>query len=333
MSNPEAGNLSAGRLVVSPSPHIHSGRSTTEIMRDVLIALAPAAVASVIVFGWRAALVIAVCIVSAVFFEWGFQKLTKRRGTIGDLSAAVTGVILAFNLPASIPLWQAALGSAIAIILVKQLFGGIGKNFANPAITARIALFLAFSRTMTSFSMGAATSASPAADAITGATPLALAKIAAQGGEQAASALAHMPSKLTLFLGNHAGCLGEVSALALVIGFAFLLLRRVISWETPVVYVAVVFGLSAAFGRDPVDAVLSGGLLLGAVFMATDYVTSPMSFKGRVVFAIGAGFFTTVIRVFGSYPEGVSFSILLMNILTPYIDKFTIKKPLGGGAA
>jgi electron transport complex protein RnfD len=240
-------------------------------------------------------------------------------------------VLLAFNLPASIPLWQAALGSATAIVLVKQLFGGIGKNFANPAITARVILFLAFSRTMTNFAggavTGATTGASAAADGVTGATPLAIAKLAADGAPEL---LDSMPSKLELFLGNHPGCIGEVSALALIIGFVYLLVRRIVTWETPVVYVGAVFALSAAFGRDPVDSVLSGGLMLGAVFMATDYVTTPMTFRGRAIFAAGAGFFTVVIRVFGSYPEGVSFSILLMNILTPYIDKFTISKPLGG---
>jgi electron transport complex protein RnfD len=300
-------------------------------MRDVLIALLPAVAASVIIFGWRAALVIVVCAASAVFFEWGYEKLLKRSVTVKDLSAAVTGVILAFNLPASIPLWQAALGSAVAVLLVKQLFGGIGKNFANPAVTARIVLFLAFSRTMTAFPSDAVTGATAVTgavtgatmDGITGATPLAIAKL---GG----AALENMPSKLDLFLGNHAGCLGEVSAIALLIGFAYLLIRRVISWETPVIYVASVFVLSAAFGRDPVDAILSGGLMLGAIFMATDYVTTPMTFWGRVIFAVGAGFFTTVIRVYGSYPEGVSFSILLMNILTPYINRLTVPKPLGG---
>jgi electron transport complex protein RnfD len=296
-------------------------------MRDVFIAMWPAVIASVVIFGWQAALVIGVCMVSAMFFEWGYEKLLKRPITVGDFSAAVTGVILAFNLPVSIPLWQAALGSAVAILLVKQLFGGIGKNFANPAVTARIVLFLAFSRTMTAFSSDALTGATAVTgatvDGITGATPLAIAKL---GG----AALEGMPSKLDLFLGNHAGCLGEVSAIALLIGFAYLLIRRVISWETPVIYVAVVFALSAAFGRDPVDAILSGGLMLGAIFMATDYVTTPMTFWGRVIFAVGAGFFTTVIRVYGSYPEGVSFSILLMNILTPYINRLTVPKPLGG---
>jgi electron transport complex protein RnfD len=319
------------KLIVSPAPHIRGAASTAEIMRDVLIAMLPAAAASVVVFGLRAALVIAVCTLSAVFFEWGFEKIVKRPNTAGDLSAAVTGVLLAFNLPVSVPLWQAALGSLAAVVLVKQLFGGIGKNFANPAITARIILFLAFSRTMTNFAggatTGATTGASVAADGITGATPLAIAKLAADGAPEA---LAAMPSKLALFFGNHPGCLGEVSAFALIIGFVYLLVRRVITWETPVVYVGTVFALSAAFGRDPVDAILSGGLMLGAIFMATDYVTTPMTFRGRVIFAAGAGFFTAVIRVFGSYPEGVSFSILLMNILTPYINKFTISKPLGG---
>lgn len=297
-------------LLVSASPHIHSGASTRKIMRDVLIALLPAAVASIIIFGWRSLLVILTCVVSAVFFEWGFEKVTKRPNTIFDLSACVTGVILAYNLPVTIPLWQAALGSAVAILLVKQLFGGIGKNFANPAITARIVLFLAFSGTMTNF-------VSP--DGITSATPLAM-----------ISSGTLNVSTLDLFLGNHGGSLGEVSALALLIGFAYLLIRRVVTFETPVVYIVVVFGLSAAFGQNPVHSILSGGLMLGAIFMATDYVTAPMTFWGRVVFGAGAGILTVIFRVYGSYPEGVSFAILLMNILTPYINRFTKSKPFGG---
>ncbi|NLB29678.1 MAG: RnfABCDGE type electron transport complex subunit D [Clostridiales bacterium] len=300
-------------LTVSSSPHIHSGASTEKVMRDVLIALAPAAVASVVIFGWRSLLVIFTCVVSAAFFEWGFEKVMGRTNTIGDLSACVTGVILAYNLPVTIPLWQAALGSAVAIVLVKQLFGGIGKNFANPAVTARIVLFLAFSGSMTNF-------VSP--DGVTAATPLSLLS--------GSAATLGAPSTLDLFLGNHGGSLGEVSALALLIGFVYLLIRKVITWETPVIYIAVVFALSAAFGRNPVDSILAGGLMLGAIFMATDYVTAPMTFWGRVIFGAGAGVFTAIFRVYGSYPEGVSFAILLMNILTPYINRLTMTKPFGG---
>ena len=299
-------------LTVSSSPHIHGGASTHKIMRDVLIALAPAAVASVVFFGLRSLLVIFTCVVSAVFFEWGFEKVVKRPNTIRDMSACVTGVILAYNLPPTIPLWQAALGSAVAIVLVKQLFGGIGKNFANPAITARIVLFLAFSGSMTTFIRP---------DGTTGATPLAY---------LGNSAYSYKPPTLDLLLGNHGGCLGEVCAVALLIGFVYLLIRRVITWETPVVFIATVFALSAAFGWNPVDSILSGGLMLGAIFMATDYVTAPMTFWGRVVFGIGAGVLTVIFRIYGSNPEGVSFAILLMNILTPYINRFTRTKPFGG---
>ena len=300
-------------LTVSSSPHIHGGASTRKIMQDVLIALAPAAVASVRLFGWRSLLVIVTCVVSAVFFEWGFEKVVKRPNTIRDLSACVTGVILAYNLPATIPLWQAAFGSAVAIVLVKQLFGGIGKNFANPAITARIVLFLAFSDTMTTFIKP---------DGTTGATPL---RFLARSGT-----VVGQMTRLDLFLGNHGGTLGEVCALALIIGFAYLLIRRVVTWETPVIYVAVVFALSAAFGWNPVEAILTGGLLLGAIFMATDYVTAPMTFWGRVVFAVGAGVLTVIFRIYGSNREGVSYAILLMNILVPYINRFTKTKPFGG---
>jgi len=295
-------------LTVSPSPHIRGGDTTGGIMRDVLIALAPAGIAGIVIFGLRALLVIAVCAVSCAFFEWGFEKILKRKNTVGDLSAAVTGVLLAYNLPVTIPLWQCVVGSFAAIVLVKQLFGGIGKNFANPAITARIFLVLAFAGSMSNWTY----------DGVTAATPLA----AIANGEAFGA--------LRLLLGTHGGCIGETCAAALLLGFAYLLIRRVISWETPVVYVAVVFALSFVFGRNPVESVLSGGLLLGAIFMATDYVTTPITPWGRVIFALGAGFLTVIIRVFGSYPEGVSFSILLMNIVTPYINRATANRPLGG---
>lgn len=302
------------QLFVSPSPHIRHGDTTARIMGDVLIALAPALVAACLVFGLRSLLVAAVCAASCAVFEFAFEKLTKRVNTISDLSAAVTGVLLAFNLPVTIPLWQAVVGSFAAIVLVKQLFGGIGRNFANPAITARIILVLCFA-SMTAWTREWIPAGT---DAVTTATPLAF-----LGRGESVSAL-------QLFLGNHGGSLGETSALALTLGFVYLLIRRVISWETPVVFVAAVFALSAAFGLPPVQSVLSGGLFLGAIFMATDYVTTPYTFWGRVVFGVGAGFLTVVIRKYGSYPEGVSFSILLMNILTPYINRWTIKKPLGG---
>ncbi len=304
-------------MIVSVSPHIHSKDSTSTIMRDVLIALCPALIAGVVIFGFRALLVAVVCVATAVFFEWGFEKICKRKSTIGDLSAAVTGLILALNLPVGIPLWQAAFGSLVAIVVVKQLFGGIGHNFANPAITARIVMFLAFSVQMSTWA------APNFVDAVSSATPLAYLK----SGE-----MSQLPSLLRMFLGTIGGCLGETSALALLIGGVYLIIRRVISWHTPVAFIGTVFVLSLIRGGASfaVYEILAGGLFLGAFFMATDYATTPSTVWGRVIFGIGCGLITCLIRFFGNYPEGVSFSILLMNILTPYISKWTASKPLGG---
>ena len=298
--------------IVAASPHVTTKNSTAVIMRDVLIALAPAVIAGCVVFGLRALLVVAVTTAACVFFEWGFEKLCHTPSTISDLSAAVTGVLLAMNLPVSIPLWQAVFGALVAIVAVKGLFGGIGKNFANPAITARIVMFLAFSKTMTAWVFP---------DAVSSATPLAM----MANGESV--------DYLTLLLGNHGGCLGETSALALAIGFAYLLIRGVISWHTPVCFVSTVFVLSLILGQDAVGQILSGGLMLGAIFMATDYSTTPSTDWGRVLFGIGAGLLTVLIRFYGAYAEGVSFAILFMNILTPYLSKWTETKPFGGVAA
>lgn len=298
--------------IVAASPHVTTKNSTAVIMRDVLIALLPAVIAGCVVFGLRALLVVAVTTAACVFFEWGFEKLCHKPSTISDLSAAVTGVLLAMNLPVSIPLWQAVFGALVAIVAVKGLFGGIGKNFANPAITARIVMFLAFSKTMTAWVFP---------DAVSSATPLAM----MANGESV--------DYLTLLLGNHGGCLGETSALALLIGFAYLLIRGVISWHTPVCFVGTVFVMSLILGQDAVGQILSGGLMLGAIFMATDYSTTPSTNLGRVLFGIGAGLLTVLIRFYGAYAEGVSFAILFMNILTPYLSKWTETKPFGGVAA
>ena len=298
--------------IVAASPHVTTKNSTAVIMRDVLIALAPAVIAGCVVFGLRALLVVAVTTAACVFFEWGFEKLCHTPSTISDLSAAVTGVLLAMNLPVSIPLWQAIFGALVAIVAVKGLFGGIGKNFANPAITARIVMFLAFSKTMTAWVFP---------DAVSSATPLAM----MANGESV--------DYLTLLLGNHGGCLGETSALALLIGFAYLLIRGVISWHTPVCFVGTVFVMSLILGQDAVGQILSGGLMLGVIFMATDYSTTPSTDWGRVLFGIGAGLLTVLIRFYGAYAEGVSFAILFMNILTPYLSKWTETKPFGGVAA
>ena len=298
--------------IVAASPHVTTKNSTAVIMRDVLIALLPAVIAGCVVFGLRALLVVAVTTAACIFFEWGFEKLCDQPSTISDLSAAVTGVLLAMNLPVSIPLWQAVFGALVAMVAVKGLFGGIGKNFANPAITARIVMFLAFSKTMTAWVFP---------DAVSSATPLAM----MANGESV--------DYLTLLLGNHGGCLGETSALALLIGFAYLLIRGVISWHTPVCFVGTVFVMSLILGQDAVGQILSGGLMLGAIFMATDYSTTPSTDWGRVLFGIGAGLLTVLIRFYGAYAEGVSFAILFMNILTPYLSKWTETKPFGGVAA
>ena len=303
-------------FIVSPSPHIRSERTTRSIMLDVIIALCPAWLASVIIFGWRALLVSAVCILSCVLFEYFCRLLMKREQTIGDLSAVVTGLLLALNLPVTIPLWVAMFGSFIAIAVAKQLFGGIGQNFANPAITARVVLLAAFGGYMTNFT---APFDYAGADAVSAATPLAL---LASDGE--------LPSLLQMFLGVKAGSMGEVSALALLIGGVYLVARRVIKPITPLVFVGTVFLLCGITGGQPLYQILSGGLLLGAIFMATDYATTPSTNWGKVIFGLGEGLLTFLIRTYGNYPEGVSFAILLMNILTPQIDKLTTRKPLGG---
>ncbi len=295
------------------SPHIHSGRSTHGTMRDVIIALLPVTVAGTVIFGLRSLLVVAVCVACCVGFEFLFNLITKKDQTVWDLSAAVTGLILALNLPANIPLWQCAIGSLFAIIVVKSLFGGIGHNLVNPAITARVFMLVAFG--------SMAKSAFPV-DAVAGSTPLA--------SEQ-------MPSLLDLFIGNHGGAIGETCAGALLIGGIYLLVRKVITWHIPVVFIATVFVFSFLMeGFDAVGAlslVLSGGVMIGAFFMATDYVTSPPTPWGKVIFALGAGLITCLIRYFGVYPEGVSFAILFMNILNPYICKWTRRKVFGTGGS
>ena len=304
----------AKNLTVSVSPHLHSGASTQVIMRDVLIALAPAVVASVVFFGPRALLVEVLCVAVAVLCEWAFEKICKRPVTVSDLSAAVTGLLLALNLPVGIPLWQAAFGSFVAIVVVKQLFGGIGYNFANPAITARIIMLVAFSGTMTSWAVP------NLVDAVSSSTPLAILK--AGEGE--------LPSLLEMFLGARGGSMGETSCLALLIGGIYLIARKVITWHTPVAFIGTVLVFSALLGQEPLYQMMAGGLFIGAFFMATDYTTSPPTPAGKAIFGIGCGIITVAIRVWGNYPEGVSFSILLMNILNPYICKWTQPKPLGG---
>ncbi len=302
------------KLIISVSPHIRAKTSTATLMLDVVIALMPALIASVLIFGIKALVITAVCVAACVLSEFLFQYLCKKPTTIGDLSAVVTGVLLAFNLPVTIPIWQAALGSVIAIIVVKQLFGGIGMNFANPAITARIIMLIAFSGTMTNW-------IAPKGDELVAvATPL----VNIASGEKV--------ELLTLFLGKHGGCIGETCALALILGGIYLVARKVITVHTPLTFIATVFVLSLIAGgfEYATSQIFAGGLMIGAIFMATDYVTSPVTAWGKVIFGFGCGLVTFIIRYWGSYPEGVSFSILLMNILVFYINNWTAKKPLGG---
>ena len=299
------------QLTLSVSPHIHSGRSTRSIMLDVLIALLPATVAGALIFGLRSLLVVAVTVAACVGFEALFCLVAKKAIPVGDLSAAVTGLLLALNLPANIPLWQCVVGALFAMVVVKGLFGGLGANPVNPAITARVFMLVAFA---------SLTKAAFPVDAVSSATPLA--------SEEATSLM-------DLFLGNHGGAIGETCALALLLGGVYLLVRRVITWHIPVAFIGTVFlmsflleGMSATAA---LAAILSGGLLIGAIFMATDYVTSPPTPWGRIIFGLGAGLITILIRYFGNYPEGVSFAILFMNILTPYITIWTRRRIFGMG--
>jgi electron transport complex protein RnfD len=284
-------------------------------MRDVIIALLPAAVAGTIIFGLRALLIIGVCVASCVLLEALFNIITKKEQTIGDLSAALTGLLLALNLPAGIPIWQCVVGSVFAIIVVKCLFGGIGCNLVNPAITARVFMIVAFSSMVSQ-------SYPTIVDTVSGATPL------------SSIAAGNTPKLTDLLLGLNGGAIGETCAIALLLGLVYLLVRRVISWHIPVSFVGTVFVLSLFMeGFDFVRAlalILSGALFIGAFFMATDYVTSPTTPAGKVIFGVGAGLLTFLIRYFGVYPEGVSFAILFMNILTPYIDSWTARKVFGG---
>ena len=303
----------ANKLHISVSPHIHSKVSTQRIMLDVLISLLPATIAGVVIFGLEALLVIAVCVAVSVLSEFVFNKIVKKPLTIGDLSAAVTGLLLALNLPANIPLWQAGVGSLFAIIIVKCIFGGIGKNVVNPAITGRVFMLIAFtSMTTAAFPL----------DSTAGATPLAG---IASGNEVVLT---------DLLLGNVGGSIGETCKVALLIGGVYLLVRRVITWHIPVAFIATTFIFTLAVHEFDfmlaLSLVLSGGLIIGAFFMATDYVTSPTTPLGKIIFGIGAGLITVLIREWGIYPEGVSFAILIMNILNPYIDMLTARKLFGG---
>jgi electron transport complex protein RnfD len=303
------------KFIVSYAPHIRTDRTTRKLMLDVIIALMPALIASIIFFGFRSLALILTCVVSCVFFEYAWCKLFKIQSSVGDLSAIVTAILLAFNMPVSSPLWMGIVGSAFAIIIVKMCFGGLGSNFVNPALAARVFLLLCWPVNMTLW-----TPTRFMADTLSGATPLGVLK---EGGNFADI------SYFDMFIGNIGGCIGEVSKIAILAGFSYLLIRKVIRWHIPVIYVLSVYAFATLLGEDGLYYILSGGLMLGAVFMATDYVTSPMSTKGHVIYALCLGILTVLIRKFGSLPEGVSYSILLMNIATPLIDNITINRKYG----
>ena len=296
----------ANKLIVTAAPHITSPDSTQKIMQRVCLALVPTLIASIIIFGINSLILTAVTVVSCVFFEWAYCKLMGREVAVSDFSAVVTGMLLAFNLPSTLPWWMAIVGAFIAIVVVKQLFGGLGYNFANPAIVGRIALAMGFAGRMSTYGFPA--------DAVSSATPLA----SSEGIDY-----------VTLLLGTHGGVLGETCAITLIVGGLYLIATKVISPMIPVTYLATVAVLSLVAGKDPIYQLLSGGLMLGAFFMATDYVTSPTTRKGKIVFGIGLGVITCAIRFLGSMNEGVSFAILLMNLVVPYIEVNTRQDKLG----
>ncbi len=314
-------------LKVSHSPHIGCKDTVTRIMLDVIIALMPALIAGIIIFGLRALAVTMVCVLSCLISEYIWNKLLKKPDTGGDLSAVVTGMILAFNMPASIPYWAAIIGSVFAIIIVKQFFGGLGHNFMNPALCARAFLLASWPVLMTTwYSADTVLPIFNQVDAITSATPLA-AYASGNGGDF---------SYLTLFLGNHGGCIGETSFIAILIGAVYLIARKVIRIRVPLIFILTVFVGTWLFASkdgigsgDGLYQILSGGVMFGACFMATDYTTSPTTPLGQIIFAFGCGIITVLIRVWGGYPEGVTYGILLMNIATPLIDKLTPPRQFG----
>lgn len=330
-------------VIVSSSPHAHSGETVSRIMLDVLIALMPALVAAICFFRWQAVRLVVVCVAVCLLAEWICRKVMRRNNTIGDFSAAVTGLLLAFNLPPAIPTWMAIVGSLFAIVIAKQLFGGLGYNPFNPALMGRAFMLISFTGPMTSWSgskwmsYSGITTASPLVDAVTYATPLNAVKEALKAGNP-------IPFEFTremgwqFFFGNMNGCIGETSALALLIGAAYLLVRRVITWHVPVSYIgtafifALIMHLSAPqISMPPMFHLLTGGLLLGAFFMATDMVTTPITRSGLLIFGAGCGLLTMVIRtvIKGDFPEGTSFAILIMNAFTPLINRATRPKVFG----
>jgi len=315
------------KLIVSPAPHVHSGDTVSNKMTGVFIALIPAYLAGLYFFGLGALIISITAVLSCVLFEYLIQRyILKGSITITDGSAALTGILLAFNLPSNLPVWEVVIGSFVAIGIAKMSFGGLGNNPFNPALVARVFLLISFPAQMTTWPKPIPFN--PAyLDAVTAATPLAILK----------GQFSEVPTTLNLFLGNVGGSMGEVSALALLIGFAYLLIRKIITWHIPVsilVTVALFTGIlhyanPDAFIGSPEFHLLTGGLILGSIYMATDYVTSPMTSRGMLIFGVGIGVITVIIRVFGAYPEGVSFAILIMNAFTPLINKYVKPKRFG----
>ena len=303
-------------LAVSSSPHLRSGASTRRIMQEVCLALAPAGIAGIVLFGAHAAALIAASVITCVLSEYIYQKLAKEKTTVGDWSAVVTGLLLAYNLPAGAPIWLAVVGGVIAIVLVKQMFGGIGSNFMNPALTARAILFVSWSSLMSTYPQ-----TTFAVDATSSATPLAL---------MGAGSVTDV-NLWNLMIGNCGGVLGETCKLAIIAGGVYMLIRRIIDWRIPVTFIATVFlcYLLKDGAEMAVYQIFAGGLMLGAFFMATDYATSPVTGIGKLIMGVGCGILLFVIRAYASYPEGCSFAILFMNVVTPLIDKFTAPKPFG----
>ncbi|NLL92367.1 MAG: RnfABCDGE type electron transport complex subunit D [Ruminococcaceae bacterium] len=315
-------------LSVAPAPHIRSKKTTNLIMLDVIIALLPVVVASGILFGLNALVLIAVSVAGCVLSEYLWCRLMKKPQCVQDLSAVVTGILIALNVPASLPIWQVLFGDVVAIIIVKQLFGGIGYNFVNPALAARVVMGLSFPASMTSYTYPAGT-----LEGMSGATPLSSIDALSNATPEAATHLGKYADLFSLFIGRHGGVLGETCALAILIGGIYLIIRGIIKPIIPLSFLATTFLLHYAFGSiAPLHAILSGGILLGAVFMATDYTTSPYTDKGKLVFGVGCGILTAVIRTYTNTHEGVTYSILIMNLLVPYINKLTRKKPYGGAA-
>ena len=323
-------------LTISPSPHVHSGDSVKKNMYGVIIALLPALAASVYYFGLGALIVTMAAVISCVFFEWAIQKfLLKTEPSILDGSAALTGLLLAFNMPTNLPIWIIIIGSLVAIGIGKMSFGGLGNNIFNPALVGRVFLLISFPVQMTSWPEPGKNMMAYL-DATTGATPLSIMKEGLAKGESVSTLMNKIPSISELFFGNMGGSAGEIAAVALLIGLIYMLIRKIITWHIPVTVIgtiAIFTGILNLVNPEvyagPLFNILTGGVMLGAIFMATDYVSSPMANKGMIVYGIGIGVITVVIRVFGAYPEGVSFAILIMNGFVPLIDKYIKPKRFG----